>query len=152
MRQFWAIYKKADFFPTAPPTFGPKSPKWQNHCKHLMVFHLDAKKYKKLLNGSKDIVIWKIEWSDWSRAFAHKFREWEFSQIWNWCRKRANHNVLHLRPFLAKTNDSIFHKSPKPLFLGLFGPFFPEIFSEKSGSVTFEYLWTPNFMQKNRKN
>ena len=33
---------------------------------------------------------------------------------------------------------------PKPRFLGHF--------SEKSGSVTFDPLWTPNFMQKIRKN
>ena len=33
------------------------------------------KNYKKRLNGSKDIVIWNIERSDWSRAFAPKSRE-----------------------------------------------------------------------------
>ena len=39
------------------------------------------KKYKKQLNGSKYIVIWKIERSDWSRAFGPKSQEREFSQI-----------------------------------------------------------------------
>ena len=52
--------------------------KWQQHLQRLMVFYLYAKKYKKQMNGSKDIVIWKIERSDWSRAFGHKSREWEF--------------------------------------------------------------------------
>ena len=33
--------------------------------------------------------------------------------------------TLHFRPFLAKTNDSILRKSPKTLFWGFFGPFFP---------------------------
>ena len=33
--------------------------------------------------------------------------------------------------------------------LGKFGPI--EIFPEKSGSVTFLHLWTPNFMQNIRK-
>ena len=41
-------------------------------------------------------------------------------------RKLANHKTLHFRPFLAKTNDSIFRKSPKPLFLPFLGPFCPK--------------------------
>ena len=48
--------------------------KWHHHLKRLMVFYLYTKNYKKRLNGSKDIVIWKIEWSDWSRVFTHKYR------------------------------------------------------------------------------
>ena len=47
-----------------------------------------------------------------------------------------NHNTLHFRSFLAKTSDSILGKCPKSLFL----PIFPD----KSGSVTFDNLWTPN--------
>ena len=54
-------------------------------------------------------------------SFCPKSREREFSQIWNLHRKLANHKMLH---FLAKTNDSIFRKSPKTLFLGLFGPLY----------------------------
>ena len=57
--------------------------------------------------------------------FCPKSREQEFSQIWDLCRKLANHIMLHFRSFLAKTNDSIFRKSPKTLLLGYFGPFFP---------------------------
>ena len=57
--------------------------------------------------------------------FCPKSREREFSQIWDLRRKLANHKTLHFRSFLAKTNDSILRKSPKTLFLGLFGPFFP---------------------------
>ena len=87
--------------------------------------------------------------------FCPKSREREFFQIWDLRRKLANHNTLHFRSFLAKSNDSILRKNPKTLFLGLFGPIwalFPhfsknESFPEKSGSVTFEPLWTPNFMQ-----
>ena len=40
-----------------------------------MVFYHYAKKYKKPLNGSKDIVILKIKRSDWLRALDHKSRE-----------------------------------------------------------------------------
>ena len=64
MREFWAIYKKVYFFPTAPPTFAPFctfsgqkgifTEKWQQHLQRLMVFYLYAKKYKKWLNDSKD--------------------------------------------------------------------------------------------------
>ena len=57
--------------------------------------------------------------------FPPKSREREFSQIWDLHRKLTNHNTLHFRSFLAKSNDSILCKSPKTLFLGLFGPFFP---------------------------
>ena len=101
-----------------------------------MVFYLHAKNYKKRWNGSKDIVISKIEQSDWSRAFAHKSRELRFSQICDLCRKLANHKTLHFRPFLAKTIDSIFHKSPKTLILPFLGPFCP-----KSREREFSKIW-----------
>ena len=51
--------------------------------------------------------------------FCRKSQEQEFSQIWDLCRKLANHITLHFRSFLAKTNDSILCKSP------YFGPFWP---------------------------
>ena len=57
--------------------------------------------------------------------FCPKTREREFSQIWDLRRKLANHNTLHFRTFLAKSNDPILRKSSKTLFLGLLGPFFP---------------------------
>ena len=56
--------QKSWFFPTAPPTFAPFcrfwgqivifSQKWNIILKHLIVFYLHAKQYKKWLNGSKD--------------------------------------------------------------------------------------------------
>ena len=43
-------------------------------------------------------------------------------------------------------------KIAKRPFLGLFPKNQPnEIFPEKSGSVTFDPLWTPNFIQKSEK-
>ena len=127
--------QKSWFCPTALPTFAHFCPfwgqqgifiqKWHHHLKRLMVFYIYAKKYKKRLNSSKDIVIWRIEQSDCSRAFVNKSWKWEFSQIYDWCRKFANHKTLLFRPFLAKSNDSIFHKSPKTLFLPFCGPFLP---------------------------
>ena len=82
--------------------------------------------------------------------FFHFWWKWEFSQIWGLRRKLANDNTLHFRSFLGKTNDSILCKSPKSPFLPIFGPFFwgeNESYPEKLDSVTFEPLWTPNFMQ-----
>ena len=60
--------------------------------------------------------------------FFPKSREREFSQIWDLRRKLANHNTLHFRSFLAKSNDSILSKVQKPyfqVFWGLFGPLLP---------------------------
>ena len=79
--------------------------KWQHHLKRLMIFFFFTQNnYKKWLNGSKDSnlknqEIWLIE------SFAHKSREWEFSQVWCWRRKSANHHTLRLKSFLAKTNN-----------------------------------------------
>ena len=55
--------------------------------------------------------------------------------------------------------DKIFGKSQKNSFSGYFGLFWAhlaqfghnEIFSKKSGSITFLPLWSPNFMQEIRK-
>ena len=68
----------------------------------------------------------------------NKSREWEFSQICNLRRKLANHKTLHFRPFLAKTNDSIFHKSPKTLFLPFLGPLCPKS-QEREFSQTWDF-------------
>ena len=153
MSQFWAIYKKNDLIQLLCPLlllfafFGAKRHFYRKMTKCLMVFYLHAKNYKKRLNGSNVRVIWKIERSDWSRAFTHKYREWEFSYLWDLRRKLANHNTLYFRSFLAKTNDSIFRKSPKTLFLGLFGPLLP-IFEKmrifpKNPALSLFYVYGP---------
>ena len=72
--------------------------------------------------------------------FCPKSQEGEFSQIWDLHRKLANHETLHFRSFLAKTNDSILHKSLKTLFLGLFGPFW----------ALFQFLGKMRIFPKNR--
>ena len=49
--------------------------------------------------------------------FSPKSQERGFFQTWDLCRKLANHNTLHFRWFLAKTNDSNFlQKSKNPIF------------------------------------
>ena len=69
--------------------------------------------------------------------FCPKSREREFSQIWDLCRKLANHKALHFRTFLAKTNDSILStKVQKPNFCPFLGPFCP-----KSREREFSQTW-----------
>ena len=60
-----------------------------------------------------------------------------------------NHKNFHFTQIPDKTNDMIFLKSPKTLFLGHFWPFLVifarwGFFSKKSGSVTHNYTWVPN--------
>ena len=81
------------------------SKKSLHHLKSVMLFYVYAKNYKKQSNGSKDIAIWRIELSDWSRGQMPISREPEFSQT---C------NIFCFKPFLATSNDSILHKSRKP--------------------------------------
>ena len=64
-------------------------------------------------------------------------------------------NALHFRAFPAKIFDSIFHKSPKTLFLGHFWPKSPNLgrtrIFPKNRAVIFLSLRSPKFMQKIRK-
>ena len=76
---------------------------------------------------------------------------WEpdFSQASSFCRMLMNHKNFHFTQIPDKTNDVIFSKSPKNHvfgpFLTIFGHFcLIGFFSKKSGSVTQNYIWTPN--------
>ena len=85
--------------------------------------------------------------------FAHFSPEPDFSRICGFRNKLDNNKMLHFRPFLAKTLDSIFLQKSKNLIFGLFGIQIPKFghlgnFPEKSGSVTFLRLWSSNFMKK----
>ena len=46
--------------------------KYLHHLKRIMVSYLYAKKYKKQLNGPKDLAVSEIKRFYWSRAFTHK--------------------------------------------------------------------------------
>ena len=60
-----------------------------------------------------------------------------------------NHKNFHFTQIPDKTNDVIFLKSSKIMF---FWPFLPDgDFSKNSGSVTHNYIWTPNNMLSFRK-
>ena len=84
---------------------------------------------------------------------------WEpdFSQACSFRRMLMNHKNFHFTQIPDKTNDVIFLKSPKTLFLGQFWPFLVifarwDFFPEKFGSVTHNYIWPPNTMLSFRKN
>ena len=99
----------------------------------------------------------KLNFCPFLGPFGPKSREREFSQVWDLRRKLANHNTLHFRSFLAKTNDSILRKSKKKAYFCQFlDPFLHflgkwKFFPEKSGSISFVPLWIRDFMQKIRK-
>ena len=138
-RPFWARFAQ----------FGPNmiffsSKKSLHHLKHVMVFYLYAKNYKKRSNGSKDIAIRRIERCDWSRGKMLISRELEFYQTCGFRRMIEKHNSFHFRPLLAKTNDSILQKSPKTLILGTFGLIWAKReFSQKIGLCHFFAFMDP---------
>ena len=96
---------------------------------------------------------------------------WEpdFSQPCSFWRMLMNHKNFCFTQIPDKTNNVIFLKSPKTLFLGHFWPFlvikkskspvfgpFLVIFAwwwfrKKSGSVTHNYIWAPNTTLSFRK-
>ena len=67
---------------------------------------------------------------------------WEpnFSQAWSFCRMLMNHKNFHFTQIPDKTNDVIFLKSPKTMFLGHFWPFLV-IFA---GWGFFQKFWLSN--------
>ena len=68
----------------------------------------------------------------------------------------SNGTLLQGFAVLANKLEKTNFKSQNTSNLGQFDPFSPKTgkrdFPDKSGSVTFEHLSPPNFMQKNRKN
>ena len=76
--------------------------------------------------------------------------ELDFSQACSFCKMLMNHKNFHFTQIPDKTNDVIFIKTPKTMFLGHFCPM--GIFSKKSSSVTNNYVWAPNTMLSFRKN
>ena len=83
---------------------------------------------------------------------------WEpdFSQACSFCRMLMNHKNFHFTQIPDKTNDMIFLKSPKTMFLGHFWPFLVIFarwgFFPKNLAVTHNYIWAPNTTLSFRKN
>ena len=71
--------------------------------------------------------------------------ELDFPQACSFRWMLMKHKNFHFTQIQDKTNDMIFLKSPKTMFLGQFWPIFGhfcliKIFSKKSGSVTHNYI------------
>ena len=72
---------------------------------------------------------------------------WEqaFSQACSFPRMLINHKKFHFTQISDKTNDMIFLKIPKTVFLGHFWPFFVIFaqwgFSLKNPAVTHNFIW-----------
>ena len=83
---------------------------------------------------------------------------WEpdFSQACSFRRMLMNHKNFRFTQIPDKTNDTIFLKSPKTLFLGHVWPFLVIfarwVFFQKNPAVTRNYIWAPNTMLSFRKN
>ena len=95
---------------------------------------------------------WRLKNTEMSLAW-----EPDFSQACSFRRMLMNHKNFHFTQIPDKTNNMIFLKSPKIMFLGHFWPFFGHfcpvgIFSKKSSSVTHNYIWAPKTMPSFRKN
>ena len=90
----------------------------------------------------------------------------DFSQACSFRRMLMNHKNFHFTQISDKTNDMVFLKSPKTMFLGHFWPFFPDgDFFQKIrlphatiyGPLTPCHIWTPKtpntkFSEKNWAN
>ena len=91
--------------------------------------------------------------ANWPRAFLHLTPEPDFSQTCRFNRTIKVIMVHDLNPKNLHINGQIFFaKSKKPYFWGAF-EYYPqnEIFSQKSGSISFSPLRHPNFMRSFRK-
>ena len=81
--------------------------------------------------------------------------ELDFSQACSFRRMLMNHKNFHFTQIPDKTNDMIFLKSPKTMFLGHFWPFLVIFarwgFFPKNPAVTHNYIWAPNTMLSFRK-
>ena len=59
----------------------------------------------------------------WEHFGLYIFQEPEFSQIWDFCKNKANNKKFHYRTNSVKINDKIFQYIQKILFLAHFCPF-----------------------------
>ena len=82
-------------------------------------------------------------------TFLATTREPDFFQARSFRRMLMNNKNFYFTQIPDKTNNVIFLKNPKTMFLG---HFWPMEFSKKFSSATHNYIWTPNTMLSFRKN
>ena len=85
-----------------------------------------SKNQNETSSPSRDIINQRFLQFDWLISFLAITWDPDFYHTCGFRRMIENHNIFHFKPFLAKTNDSIFHKSPKTQNLGTFGQIWAE--------------------------
>ena len=79
--------------------------------------------------------------------------ELDFSQAWSFRRMLMNYEDFNFTQLPDKTNDMIFFKSSKAMFLGHFWPFLPDgDFFQKIRLCHTQLYMTPNVKLSFRKN
>ena len=92
-----------------------------------MVFYHHANNYQKRSSGLEDIQTWKIEQSDWPRAFdPYNSRTRIFLDMWMVLSDFLQYGA-HFRTFSAKSNEGNLKYIRKGPFLSYFGPFLPNL-------------------------
>ena len=85
--------------------------------------YLNAKNQSQILIYKWNTDDLRILKSYWLRAFFAFTWELDFSQACSFFRMLMNHKNIDFTQISDKTNDVIFFKSPKTMFLGHFWPF-----------------------------
>ena len=142
---------------------GHKSSPWTNQSPvtSLHSFHGITSPYKKIIRNGQAILeinFWKIERSDWLRAFRRmSLGKQDFSRKIVFRRMIEDHEFFHFRQKKVHINGLDFCQNSNNLIFRPFWALFAQIwanriFPEKLGSVTFDPLWIPIFIPKIRKN
>ena len=86
---------------------------------------------------------WWLKDTEISLAESHLSLTWEldFSEACSFRRMLMNHNNFDFTQIPDKTNDMIFLKSPKTIFLGHFWSFLPDGNFSKNLAVIQNYIW-----------
>ena len=88
--------------------------------------YLHAKNQSQILIYQWNTDDLRILKSHWLRTIFAFTWELDFSQACSFLRMLMNHKNFHFTQIPDKTNDMIFLKSPKTMFLGHFWPFLPD--------------------------
>ena len=88
--------------------------------------YLHAKNQSQILIYKWNTDDLRILKSHWLRAIFAFTWELDFSQACSFLRMLMNHRNFDLTQIPDKTNDVVFLKSPKTMFLGHFWPFLPD--------------------------
>ena len=113
----------------------------QHLCIPLAVLYHHTKYYLKWSTGSWDVQIWKIEQSNWPRAFWSVTWEPYFPQTWSFQRMIENHHMFDFRTLGTNISRlNVLLKCKNPIF-GPFGPFCPKLAKPELAPSLFHPYW-----------